>query len=402
MSALDALRFAWGSLRGYRTRTLLMMLAMAIGVGAVVILTALGEGARRYVVNQFASLGTNLLIVFPGRTETGGAGTGMFVGQTPRDLTLEDALALTRSSAVKRVAPLAIGSALLSYGGRSREAPVLGTTHEWLALRHMELVAGTFLPAQDPRIAASVCVVGDKVRAELFGAEPAVGRLLRIGDRRFRVIGVLSAQGMNLGFRTDEIVVVPVASAQALFNTNSLLRVLVEARSRDELQAAKQQIESTLQARHENERDVTVVTQDAVLATFDRILRALTLAVGGIAGISLSVAGILIMNVMLIAVSQRRQEIGLLKAVGATSRQVRVLFLIEALVLAMLGALAGLAIGVLGTWLIRYLYPILPAHAPAWAVAAALLTAAVTSIVFTLLPARRAARLDPVLALSRR
>ena len=402
MSPLDALRFAWGSLHGYRTRTLLMMLAMAIGVAAVVILTALGEGARGYVVNQFASLGTNLLIVFPGRTETGGAGTGMFLGQTPRDLTLEDALALTRSSTVKRVAPLAIGSALVSYGGRSREAPVLGTTHDWLELRHMALLSGTFLPAQDPRIATPVCVVGDKIRSELLGLEPAIGRLLRIGDRRFRVIGVLSSEGMNLGFRTDEIVVVPVASAQALFNTNSLLRVLVEARSREELQAAKGQIESILQARHENERDVTVVTQDAVLATFDRILQALTLAVAGIAGISLSVAGILIMNVMLIAVSQRRQEIGLLKAVGGTSRQVRALFLIEALVLALLGAVAGLAIGGLGTWLIRTLYPALPVYAPLWAVLAALLTAAITSIVFTLLPARRAARLDPVLALSRR
>jgi putative ABC transport system permease protein len=229
-----------------------------------------------------------------------------------------------------------------------------------------------------------------------------VGKLIRIGDRRFRVTGVLASEGMSLGFNTDEIVIVPVASAQVLFNTNSLLRVLVEARSREEIQTAKRHVEALLRARHEGERDVTVVTQDAVLATFDRILRALTLAVGGIAGISLSVAGILIMNVMLIAVSQRRQEIGLLKAVGATSRQVRTLFLIEALLLALLGALLGLVLGVLGTWGIRQLYPILPVFAPAWAVLAALLTAAITSVVFTLLPARRAARLDPVLALSRR
>jgi putative ABC transport system permease protein len=402
MKALDALRFAWGSLRGYRTRTLLMMLAMAIGVAAVVVLTALGEGARRYVVDQFASLGTNLLVVFPGRTETGGAGTGMLVGQTPRDLTLDDALALTRGASVRRVAPLAVGTALVSYAGRSREAPVLGTTNEWLEVRRIALASGSFLPAGDPRSAASVAVLGDTMRRELFGAEPAVGRLIRIGDRRFRVSGILPAQGMSLGFNIDEIVIVPVASAQALFNTNSLLRVLIEARSRDDIGTAKRQVETLLQARHEGERDVTVVTQDAVLATFDRILRALTLAVGGIAGISLSVAGILIMNVMLIAVSQRRQEIGLLKAVGATSRQVRVLFLIEALVLALLGAAAGLALGLLGTWGIGQLFPILPAIAPRWAVLAAVLTAALTAVVFTLLPARRAARLDPVLALSRR
>jgi putative ABC transport system permease protein len=400
--ALDVVGFAWGSLRGYPGRTVLIGIAMAIGVGAVVVLTALGEGARGYVVNQFASLGTNLLIVFPGRTETGGAAPGMFVGQTPRDLTLEDALALARSPLITRVAPLTVGSALVSYGGRSREAPVLGTTAEWLAIRHMEMATGHFLPAGDPRAAASVCVIGAKVRDELFGAENAVGKWVRIGDRRYRVIGVIASGGVNLGFNTDELVMVPVASAQALFNIQSLLRVLVEARTRDEIEAAKRHTEDVLRTRHEGELDVTVVTQDAVLATFDRILRALTLAVGGIAGISLAVAGILIMNVMLIAVSQRRQEIGLLKAVGATRRQIRAVFLAEAMVLAVLGALAGLVLGYAGSFLIRQLYPMLPALAPAWAVAAALLTALSTSVVFTLLPARRAARLDPVLALSRR
>jgi putative ABC transport system permease protein len=216
------------------------------------------------------------------------------------------------------------------------------------------------------------------------------------------VIGVIASQGVNLGFNTDELVMVPVASAQALFNIQSLLRVLAEARSRDEIEPAKRYIEQVLQARHEGERDVTVVTQDAVLATFDRILRALTLAVGGIAGISLAVAGILIMNVMLIAVSQRRQEIGLLKAIGATRAQIRAAFLAEAMLLALLGALIGLALGYAGSFAIRRLYPALPALAPWWAVSAAVLTAGLTSVAFTLLPARRAAQLDPVLALSRR
>jgi len=402
MTWIDAVRFAWGGLRGFRSRAMLMVLSMAIGVAAVVVLTALGEGARRYIVNQFSALGTNLLIVFPGRTETGGTGTGMLVGQTPRDLTLEDALALTRSPAVAAVAPLTIGTALLSYGGRSRETTVLGTSAYWKDIRRIEMQAGSFLPAGDARAATQVCVIGDTVRDELFGSEVAVGKLVRVGDRRYRVIGVMAPHGESLGFNMDEIVIVPVAAAQALFNTSSLLRILVEARTRESIPRAKAQAEAILQARHENERDVTVVTQDAVLATFDRILRALTLAVGGIAGISLAVAGILIMNVMLIAVSQRRQEIGLLKALGATGAQIRALFLIEALLLAMLGAAAGLILGFVGSAAIRQLYPTLPAHAPSWAVGAALATAAFTSIVFTLLPARRAAQLDPVLALSRR
>jgi putative ABC transport system permease protein len=402
MKLRDVARLAWGNLRGYPGRTLLMVLAMAIGVAAVIMLTGLGEGARRYVVNEFASLGTNLLVVFPGRSDTAGAGPGFFIGQTPRDLTLEDALALARGRYVRRVAPLSVGSALVAHGGRSREGPILGSTHEWLDIRNMQLEQGSFLPVGDPREAQPVCVIGATVRRELFGAEPAVGQQVRIGDRRYRVAGVLASQGQHLGFNTDEIVIVPVASAQQLFNTNTLLRVLVEARGREQIELAKQEVESILQVRHEGERDVTVVTQDAVLATFDKILRALTLAVAGIAAISMAVAGILIMNVMLITVAQRTREIGLLKAIGGTPAQIRDLFFAEALLLSVTGASVGLVLGVAGSLVIIHLYPSLPAMPPVWAVAGALGMALTTGVVFSVMPARRAARIDPVLALSRR
>ncbi|HTO43009.1 MAG TPA: ABC transporter permease, partial [Burkholderiales bacterium] len=366
------------------------------------IFTALGEGARRYVVDQFSALGTNLVIVFPGRSETAGTGPGMFLGQTPRDLTLDDALALTRSHAVRRVAPLAVGSALVSFGGRSREAPVIGTTAEWEAIRNMQMAQGAFLPPGDPHAPSPVCVIGATVRDELFGAAPALGQFVRIGDRRFRVIGVLATQGQHMGFNTDEMVVVPVASAQALYNINTLLRVLIEARSRDELDAAKRDIIRIIRDRHQGELDVTVVTQDAVLATFDRVLTALTLAVGGIAAVSLGVAGILIMNVMLIAVSQRTREIGLLKAVGAAPRQIRLLFFGEAVLLSSIGAALGVVLGFAGNLVIVRLYPVLPAATPAWAAVAAVVTAVATGIAFSVMPARRAAGLDPVLALSGR
>lgn len=402
MKPIDVLRFAWVSLRGYPARTLLMTMAMAIGVAAVVIFTALGEGARRYVVEQFSALGTNLVIVFPGRSETAGTGPGMFLGQTPRDLTLDDALALTRSRAVRRVAPLAVGSALVSFAGRSREAPVIGTTAEWEAIRNMQMAQGAFLPPGDPHAPSPVCVIGATVRDELFGTAPALGQFVRIGDRRFRVIGVLATQGQHMGFNTDEMVVVPVASAQALYNINTLLRVLIEARSRDELDAVKRDIIRIIRDRHQGELDVTVVTQDAVLATFDRVLTALTLAVGGIAAVSLGVAGILIMNVMLIAVAQRTREIGLLKAVGAAPRQIRLLFFGEAVLLSSIGAALGVVLGLAGNLVIVRLYPVLPAATPAWAAVAAVATAVITGIAFSIMPARRAARLDPVLALSGR
>ena len=186
------------------------------------------------------------------------------------------------------------------------------------------------------------------------------------------------------------------------FNTESLFRILVEAKSREQIQVAKADAEEVIRLRHEGERDVTVITQDAVLATFDRILRALTLAVGGIAAISLAVAGILVMNVMLIAVTQRRREIGLLKALGATGGSIRLMFFTEAAFLAMGGAIVGLAIGEAARALISQFYPDIPFTAPWWALIAAPGTAIGTAVIFTLAPARRAARLDPVQALSRR
>lgn len=402
MKPADILAFAWASLKGARTRTVLMILAMSIGVAAVVVLTALGEGARRYVVGEFSSIGTNLVIVFPGKTETSGGFASTLVGRTPRDLTIEDAQAVSRSRYVARVAPLNIGTAMLSHERRSREVPVLGSTAELLQIRSMALAQGRFLPPGDARQAVSVCVLGWKVRQEIFGPEPALGRIVRIGDRRFRVIGVLAQQGQSLGMNTDEFVVIPVASAQQLFNTFGLLRILVEARGREMIEGARNDAIAILKARHEGEEDVTVITQDAVLATFDRILRTLTYAVAGIAAISLAVAGILIMNVMLIAVSQRTREIGLLKAVGAEPAQIRNLFLAEAVLLSLLGGAAGLALGQLGSLAISRIYPALPAGAPLWAVCAALGTALATGVAFSVAPARRAARLDPVNALARR
>ncbi|MDH2916898.1 MAG: ABC transporter permease [Gallionella sp.] len=402
MKLTDTLQFASGSLKGSPTRTLLMMLAMSIGVAAVVILTALGEGARRYVIDQFSSLGTNLVIVLPGRTETAGVGPGLMSGQTPRDITLEDAQALLRSRAIQRIAPLTVGSATLSRDALNRDVVVLGSTADLLEVRHMGIAVGKFLPAGDIDESSSVCVLGNQMKQELFGNEQAVGQWVRLGDRRFRVIGILSAQGESMGMRTDELVIIPVASAHQLFNTSGLFRILVEAKSRDSVEQAKHDAEEILVQRHSGERDVTVITQDAVLATFDRILTTLTMAVGGIAAISLAVAGVLIMNVMLIAVAQRVKEIGLLKALGAPPKQIRRLFFAEAALLSTIGCVAGLILGYIGSTIIGQIYPSLPVSPPWWAVIAACVTALGTGILFSVWPARRAARLDPVAALAGR
>jgi putative ABC transport system permease protein len=303
---------------------------------------------------------------------------------------------------VRRVAPINIGSSPVSWGGKERDVVILGTTSDFLEIRHFKMQHGRFLPPGDPENAEAVCVLGTKIRNELFGATPALGEWLRVGDRRFRVIGILASQGQSIGVNTEDLVVIPVASAQSLLNTSSLFRILVEARSRDLIPAAKQHVADTIKARHQGEEDVTVVTQDAVLATFDKILKALTLAVAGIASISLAVAGILIMNVMLVAVAQRTSEIGLLKALGAPAQQILRLFLAEAALLSLIGAALGLIVGEIGSWVIGKLYPSLPVGAPWWATTAAVGVALAAGLLFGILPARRAARLDPVRSLQRR
>jgi len=378
-----------------------MLLAMAIGVSAVVMLTALGEGARRYVVEQFTSLGTHLLVVLPGRSETVG-GPPPLLGQIPRDLTTADAMALYRSSAVSKVAPIMMGAAPVNLGHLSREAVVLGTTAELFEVRNFTMAQGRFLPEGEVRRAEAVCVLGYKIKEALFGNHTPLGRFVRIGERRFRVIGILTPKGQSLGLDVSEVAIIPVASAEALFNSASLFRILIQARSRDAIPRAKAAALAIIKARHEGEDDVTVITQDAMLATFDRILTTLTLSVAGIAAISLVVAGILIMNVMLIAVSQRTAEIGLLKAIGAPGRQIQRLFLSEAAMLSGAGAAVGLVLSVLGIVVLHGIYPSFPITVPYWSPAAAVGVALVTGVISGVLPAREAARMDPVAALASR
>lgn len=294
MNILNIMRFAFKATTGYPMRTVLMLLAMAIGVGSVVVLSALGEGARRYVVGEFASLGTNLLIVLPGRSETVG-GPPPLLGVTPRDLTVDDALALLRSSAIRYAAPISVGAAPVSHGTREREITIVGSTLHLFHIRKMSMAQGRFLPESDPGRASSICVLGYRTKQELFGNASALGEKLRIGDRRFRVIGVLAKKGQSVGLDMGDVVVIPVATAQALFDNPSLFRIMIEARDRDTLARAKKAIISIIKDRHDGEDDITVISQDAVLATFDRIFTALTLTVAGIATISLAVAGILIM-----------------------------------------------------------------------------------------------------------
>jgi putative ABC transport system permease protein len=400
MTAVETVRFAGGALRGHRLRAGLSLLGVAVGVTSVVLLTSLGEGARVYVAGEFASLGSNLLVIMPGKTET--TGLAPPIGGAPHHLTLDDADALRRLPGVRRVAPMSLGSATARSGDLTRDVLVIGVTSEWREVRRVGLAHGRFLPAGESERDRPLCVIGRTIERELFAGRGAVGALLRVGDERFRVVGVMAPQGTSLGMNLDEMVFVPVVRHMKMFDTASLARVLVEMRSHEELPEGRAAALELLARRHGREQDVTIVTQDSMLATFSRLLGVLTAALTGIAAISLSVAGIGIMNVMLVSVSERTREIGLLKALGATSGQVLRLFLAEAATLSALGGLAGLAIATLATASVRGWYPAFPMQPPAWAMPAALLVSLAVGMLFGVLPARRAARLDPILAMTRR
>lgn len=383
-------------------RTGLLMLAMSIGVAAVVILTALGDGARRYVIGEFSAIGSNLVIVLPGRSETRGFNPANIITSTPRDLTVDDASALLRLPGIERIAPIVIGTTEINAAGKLREAMMVGTNDDFIRVRQLKLALGRFLSKDNPGHGSAEVVLGAVIRQEIFGAENPLGKTVRIGDRRLRVVGVLSEGGHGMGMTTDELLIVPVTTAQAMLNTNTLFRILIEARSREQIGEVKASVLKMITQRHEGEEDVTVITQDAVLQTFDKILGVLTLGVAGIAAISLAVAGILVMNVMLVSVTQRTAEIGLLKALGATSAAVRQLFMTEAILLSITGGVTGVGLGYLGAALLRHMYPTFPAYPPLWAVAAGLGTALASGLIFGVMPARRAAQLDPIQALTKR
>lgn len=397
MTITDLLTFTWRALSRHVLRSGLSLLGVAVGVSAVVLLTALGEGARRYVEDQFASIGSNLLIVVPGKVETTGAVPGM--GGAPHDLTLDDAEAIgQRVAAARRVTPVASGTETVSHGARSREVALLGVTESFLEVRQLAMARGRFLPEGDVRRGRPVAVLGQTVADELFPTESPLGEVVRIGAWRFRVIGVLEPRGTQLGVNVDELVLVPVATAMRMLDRTSLFRVVVQVSPGSDLDAVADRVVELLTERH-GEEDVTVLTQDSVVGAVSGILDALTLAVAAIAAISLAVAGIGILNVMLVSVAERTGEVGLLKALGAGRRQILAVFLVEAVILSSAGGAVGLAAGYGAARLLARLFPALPASPPVWAVASALALAVIVGGVFGLLPARRAAELDPVEAL---
>jgi len=367
----------------------------------VILLTAVGEGARDYITGEFRDMGTNLIIVIPGKNETSGGGSPVdLAGVTPRDLTIEDAISLRKIDGVKNIAPIVIGETSAQFNGLERNVPIIGSTQSFLSVRKWEMETGMFLPGSTLERSPPVCVIGKEVEKELFGASNAIGQWLRLGDRRCRVTGIIDTEGRAVGIDVQKLVVVPVSLATALFNRPSLFRIAVEAENRLVGDQIIKDMKKILKKRHRGKEDFTVIRQDAVMASFDNIFNVLTMALGSIASISLFVAGILIMNVMLVAVSQRQSEIGLLKAIGAKNKQINQLFITEAILLSGSGAVLGLILGHSITQVLKISFPTFNFLPPMWASYVSLIVALMSGVIFGLLPARRASKLDPVIALT--
>jgi putative ABC transport system permease protein len=396
MRTRDFLKLTGSSLIAHRMRSFLTALGISVGIAAVVLLTSIGEGVHQFVLSEFTQFGTTLVSVNPGKTTTSGANVGGF--GTERPLSIEDAEALKRLPFALAVVPLVQGSAEVEADNRRRRATIYGAGSQWPEAYSMQVKSGRFLPDDDPVSPRAFAVLGSKMRQELFGERNPLGQRITIGGSRYRIIGVMESKGTVLGFDLDDTVYIPAASALGLFNRDTLFQIDVMYREGTPVDTVVDSIRDLIEARHGRD-DITIKTQQQMLDVLGSVLDVLTFAVAAIGGISLLVGAIGIVTIMTIAINERINEIGLLRALGAKQSQVLSLFLGEAIVLAAVGGMSGLVLGIGIAQLLHFALPTLPVHTPMLYVVLAEAIAVVIGLLAGVLPARRAALLDPVEAL---
>ena len=397
MILADSLNLAIRAIGAQRLRSFLTLLGIAVGIAAVILLTSIGEGIHRFVLGEFTQFGTNVIGVHPGKTKTGGhPPSGL--PSSARPLSLDDARSLERLPNIIAVTPIVRGNAEVEGNGRTRRTLVSGVNANLPRVFRSTVQSGQFLPADDESSARAFVVLGSRLRDELFGSENPLGQRLRIGGLHFRVIGVMAPKGQFLGIDLDDTAFIPAARAQELFNREGVDEINIAAEEGVPSALVAAAIKERMLARHGRE-DFTIITQEEMLKTLSNILDVLTMAVGALGGISLLVGGVGIVTIMTIAVAERTGEIGLLVALGAPRRTILALFLGEAVALSALGGLLGLLLGIGLAQLIHFALPALPVHTPLSFVLLAEAVAIAIGLAAGVLPARRAAKLDPVEAL---
>lgn len=399
MNMIETFRVAFEAILSNKVRSGLTMLGVIIGVMAVILLVSIGEGARVYITQELSGLGTNLLIITPGKTSTSGGFHPPSAG-TVRKLTYDDALALKRRAwLLTDAVPIVFGTGRIKYQNRTRDTSVIGTTREFEEVRNLFIDIGSFISQADVDSKAKVVVLGRTVKDELFGEENPLGKVVILSEARYRVVGVMRKKGTSLGMDIDDVVFIPVTSGQELFDTDGLFEILASTPRAEDVDRATAQIRDILIRRHAHKEDFTITTQGAMLSTMNTIIGVLTAVLGGIAGISLLVGGIGIMNIMLVSVRERTREIGIRKALGARNRDIMAQFLIEAMTLSGAGGLIGILIGVGLALLIPVFVDVLPTSVSAWSILLAFFFSGAVGVFFGVYPARKAALQDPIQAL---
>jgi putative ABC transport system permease protein len=391
MRVAEAWRVAVDALRANRLRSVLTMLGVVIGVGAVVALVAIGTGTKQQIEQQVEGLGSNLLIVVPGRLDPGAA-------PTTSTMTIDDVDAVTRVVGDRsRVAVTISSGETVRAGSRSSYASMQGVLETTPSVFVRRLDRGAYLTRTDVTTGRRVAVLGAGIARDLFGDRDPIGRQITIGGVRFRVIGTFESLGQSLGVDRDSEVHVPVTAAQRLLGTDRIDGLAIRAPDRDTIDQLGAAIVATLVKRHPD-TDFSAVTQEQILGVLGDILGVLTGVLAAIAGISLLVGGVGVSNIMLVSVRERTKEIGLRKAVGARPRDIGIQFLLEAVLLTTIGGVLGMALGIGAALLVDRLTPV-PAAITWWSLALAFGVSAFVGIVFGVVPAQRAGRLDPVVAL---
>ena len=395
---------AWRAMSLNRMRAGLTMLGMIIGVASVVLMLAIGQGAQTTVNDSIASMGANMFIVLSGSTTSGGLRMGS--GSTPT-LTLKDGQAIASLPTIKAVAPVHSGSAQMAYGPNNWSTQITGTTPEYLEVRNWPIESGQTFTASDVRAATRVVLLGQTVAKNLFGDEEPVGKSIRIKNLPFVVIGVLSAKGQSLDGRDqDDSALVPVSTAQSKLFGNpfpgTIRFLMAQAKSDQQMNEAEQDINQLLRQRHRIQQgaeiDFTVRNLTALAETAASATKVLSLMLGAIASISLIVGGIGIMNIMLVSVTERTREIGIRMAIGARRRDILLQFLLEAIMICVMGGVLGVLLGVTGAWMVSS-FADMVVVVTLNSIGVSFLFAAATGIFFGYYPARKAAYLKPVEAL---
>jgi putative ABC transport system permease protein len=391
MRLAEAWRVALDALRANRLRSGLTMLGVVIGVAAVVVLVAIGTGAKQEVESQVQGLGSNLLLVVPGKVNFSSAPTA-----SPMTISDVEAVARVAGGRDRLTATLSSGETV-RFGTESQFTSMLGVLETTPTVFTRALSHGSYLSRSDVDTARRVVVLGSTVAQRLFGDRDPVGLQMDVAGVRFRVVGVFAKLGQSLGVDRDNEVHIPLTAAQRLIGTNRVDALAIKAPDGERINELGDQVVAELSDRHPG-TEFSAVTQEQILGVLGQILGVLTGVLAAIAGISLLVGGVGVSNIMLVSVRERTREIGLRKAVGARPRDLVVQFLIEAVLLTTIGGLTGIGLGIGSALLVAALSPV-PAAITWWSVALAFGVSAGVGIIFGVVPAQRAGRLDPVIAL---